>query len=164
MNNFVMHPIKRLAQTYRRAPWRKQTQEIGIYLASLVIILLVASVYVNITGQTAVIGRKIQKNHKTIASLEHEIADLKSQLAMLESDAVMRQRAIELGFRPAGPNDITHIQVSGYQGRDPVALGYSSQPSEMNMVVLSPAFTESWVDWIQVQLSTPLALLEDVQP
>lgn len=159
-----MQPIRRLAQAYRQAPWRKQTQEIGVYLTFLVVFLLVASIYVNITSRTATVGRKIQVNHATIQRLEREIADFESQLAMLESDAIMRQRAIELGFRPATSNDILHINVPGYQEREQVALGLSSQPSVVNTVVLSPAFTQSWVDWVQVQLRTPLALLADVQP
>ncbi|MEN8171884.1 MAG: hypothetical protein ABFS03_03300 [Chloroflexota bacterium] len=159
-----MQPINRLAQAYRQAPWRKQTQEIGVYLASLVVLLLLASIYVNITGQTAVIGRQIQRNHKAISQLEREIAELESQLAMLESDAVMRQRAEELGFRPAFPSEITHVVASDYSGRSPVALGISTQPSIVSTVILSPAYSQSWVDWIQLQLRTPLAFLDDVQP
>ena len=89
---------------------------------------------------------------------------MQSQLAMLESDAVMRQRAKELGFRPATPNEIIHIDVSGYQRREQVDLSYSTQPNAANRVVLSPAFTQSWVDWVQVKLRTPLALITDVQP
>ena len=164
MNNLMMQPIKRLAQAYRLAPWRKQTQEIGVYLAFLVVFILVASVYVNITARSAADGRQIQQNYADIERLEREIADLQSQLAVFESDAVMRQRARELGFRRASPNDIIHVEVSGYQRRGPVALGLSSQPSAINMVVLSPAFTQSWVDWVNVQLRTPLALITNEQP
>ena len=164
MNKFMMQPIKQLAQAYRQAPWRKQTQEIGVYLVFLVMFLLIASVYVNITARTAADGRQIQQNHAAIERLEHEIADMKSQVAMLESDAVMRQRAKELGFRPATPNDIIHINVSNYQRREQVDLSHSYQPSAVNLVVLSPAFTQSWIDWVNVQLRTPLALITDVQP
>ena len=164
MNNYLMQPINRLTQAYRQAPWRKQTQEIGVYLTSLVMLLLVASIFVNINGRTAVVGRKIQQYHYTISRLEREIADIQSQLAMLESDTIMRQRAAELGFRPVTPSEITHIVASNYPGRDPVTLAVSSQPNAVNTVILSPAFTHSWVDWIQVQLNTPLALLADVQP
>ncbi|MBE9523534.1 MAG: hypothetical protein IMY76_00450 [Chloroflexi bacterium] len=160
----MIRPIKNLAQAYRQAPWRKQTQEIGVYLVFLVVFLLIASVYVNITARTAADGRQIQQNHAAIERLEREIADTQSQVAMLESDAVMRQRAKELGFRPATPNDIIHVDVSGYRRREQVDLSYSSQSSTANRVVLSPAFTQSWVDWVQVQMRTPLALITDVQP
>jgi cell division protein FtsB len=164
MNNFMMQPIKRLAQAYRLAPWRKQTQEIGVYLTFLVVFILVASVYVNITARAAADGRQIQQNHADIERIEREIADLQSQLAVIESDAVLRQRARELGFRRATPDDIIHVAVSGYQRREAVDLGSSSQPSAINRVVVSPAFTQSWVDWVHVQLRTPLALITDNQP
>ncbi|MBG7609421.1 MAG: hypothetical protein IZT55_01005 [Anaerolineae bacterium] len=159
----MMQPIKRLAQAYRQAPWRKQTQEIGVYLVFLVAFLIVASVYVNITARTAADGRKIQQNFAAIERLEREIADLQSQFAYLESDAVMRDRAIEIGFRPATPNDIIHVDVSGYQEPERVDMGQYSHSSAEQLVVLSPAFTQSWVDWVNVQLRTPLALIADDQ-
>lgn len=154
----------RIIQAYSQTPWRKQAQWIGGLLAGVVIVLSIASLFVSITAQTANTGKEIQRKRNQIEELEFRIADLKTDLATLTSATTMRQRALEMGFRPAEPDEITYFVVRGYQGREEVELGTSSEVRVEAEPVLSPAFTRSWVDLLRQQFKAPLGPLTDGQP
>ena len=160
----AMDRVLNFTQAYSQAPWRKQLQGIGIFLILLVVVLLAASVFVSITARTAALGREIQQHHHEIEALEFEIANMQSQLAILTSISVMKQRAIEMGFRPATSEEIIYINVPGYMGRDHVKMADPTQPAAAAEPVISPAFTQSWVDWLAQQFRAPLIPLAEVTP
>ncbi|MBM3144310.1 MAG: hypothetical protein FJ010_04915 [Chloroflexi bacterium] len=159
-----MDRVQQFTQAYSQAPWRKQLQGIGIFLVVLVVILLAASVFVSVTAKTAALGKEIQRNRQEIEELEFEIANMESQLAILTSASVMKQRAIEMGFRPATSEEIMYIHGPGYMGRDHVELAEPAQPTTATAPVISPAFTQSWVDWLARQFRAPLIPLAEAGP
>lgn len=159
-----MDRIRSFTQAYSQAPWRKQLQGIGVFLAVLVIFLLAASVFVSITARSATVGKDIQRNRDNIEALEFEIANMRTELALQTSTAVMKQRAIEMGFRPATPEELIYIKVPGYTRES--GLEFASPPQSVKSAspVLSPSFTNSWVDWFAQQFRVPQIPLSEVQP
>ncbi len=159
-----MDRVLDFTQAYSQTPWRKQVQGIGIFLIALVVMLMAASVFVSVTAQTAALGKEIQRYRQNIETLEFEIANMESQLAILTSTSVMKRRAIELGFRSATSEEITYINVPGYTGRDHIELAEPAQPVVSTTLVLSPRYTQSWVDWLSQQFRAPLIPLAEVEP
>ena len=51
---------KDLLQAYKQAPWRTQIQRVGAFLLVVVVIAVIAGLYLNISGQSAATGRRIQ--------------------------------------------------------------------------------------------------------
>jgi cell division protein FtsL len=151
-------------QAYSQAPWRKQLQWIGVFLIVLVVILLAASVFVSVTARTAALGKEIHRHRNEIEALEYENANMQSQLAILTSASEMKQRAIDMGFRQATSEEIIYITVPGYTGRDQVKSAESTQPTFVAKPVISPAFTQSWVDWLAQQFRAPLIPMADIEP
>jgi cell division protein FtsB len=138
---------RRLAQAYRQAPWRIQTQR-GMML--LIVAILGASVLwvmVSVSVQAAAAGLEIQMLEEEQEKLRREIAALKTEFAILTSAAQMEQRASSLGFRLVTPDEISFVIVPGYTGREPVIQapppGTSIQPP-----LVVPAYTQSLWEWM----------------
>jgi len=155
----------KFTQAYYQAPWRKQLQRIGLFLAFLVVCALVAGVYLSVNSKAASIGRQIQYDRNFIDKLEKQIADQQSHLAILTSATEMEKRAIEMGFHSANSDEILYLVVEGYNGRNPVVLA-----EESNFFVpvasstLAPEFTQSLFDWVQFKLSLPPDVFGRNQP
>jgi len=159
-----MDRVLNFTQAYFQTPWRKQLQGIGVFLIILVVVLLASGIFVSVTARTATLGKAVQRYRLEIDALKFEIANLESQLAYLTSASVMKQRAIEMGFRMARPDELTYVFVPGYTGRDFVQLAVPSQPEKVSFPVNSPEFTQSWVDWLAQQFRAPIVPLAEVEP
>jgi len=162
--NDAMDKAIRFTQAYPQAPWRKQLQGIGLFLTVVLVFVLLGSIFVSITARTATLGREIQRYHQEMESLELEIAQMRSDLAEITSTDVMEQRALEMGFRPVRAEEIRYIRVPGYTGKPDVAIAAPAQTVVAAAPVLSPAFTQSWVDWLAQQFRTPVLPLADLEP
>jgi len=152
-------------QAYYEIPWRKQLQRIGLFLAILVLLGLIAGIYLSVNSKAATIGRQIQNDHILISELENSIADKQSQLAILTSAGEMEKRALEMGFYRTNTDKILYLVVKGYNGRTPVLLA-----SEQTMFVpsshqtLPTEFSQSLIDWLQEKLTLPTAVNRLVKP
>ncbi len=159
-----MDHLRNFTQAYSQAPWRKQLQIIGAFLSILVVFLVAASIFISVTSQTAAVGKEIQRNRLRAEALELEIANMRSRIATLTSVATMKQRAIDMGFRPATKEDIIYVEVPGYAGNTVMDLLPASQAVNVGRPELSPAFTETWVDWFSKQFRRPIVSLENSLP
>jgi cell division protein FtsL len=160
-----MDYVRNLTQAYSQTPWRKQLQGIGFVFVVIVLVILTASIFMSITARSAVVGREIQISHKAISALQYEIEDMETELARLSSVAVMKQRALEMGFRPATPEEITYLNVPGIVKINEGRLAASTNPTQLDSdPVLSPAFTQTWTDWLIQNFKKPVVPLTDVQP
>ncbi len=159
-----MDNVSQITQAYSQAPWRKQLQVIGIFLSVLIILLMAASVFVSITARAATLGREIQRYRLENEDLEYEIANLRSEVATLNSVSVLQARALELGFRPATTEEITYIRVTGYTGKPKASIATPAQTVVSTAPVLLPAFTQSWVEWLTEQLQNPAVSVADSRP
>lgn len=178
-----MERVQHLVQAYSQAPWRKQLQVIGAFLLILVVVWVVAAIYLDVTARAATIGREIQEmqvrtgglervdaappetpRRLSIEELEQINADLQTQLASLTSDAVMAERAREMGFQPVEPDDVMYIVVPGYAPPQPAALAPPPGPVTASNPTLAPAYKQSLVDWLREQLTQASALVKGGQP
>jgi hypothetical protein len=150
-----MDRVLNITQAYSQTPWRKQMQRVGMFLAILVLGLVIAIIYVDVSAEAASAGRKIQDMQSEIEELERLIADKEAQLAYATSAIEMEKRALEMNFQPLNPGEPFYIVVPGYSGRSEATLAPHSEPAVAQTVVLSPEYSISLVDWLKQQLYLP---------
>ena len=91
-----MYKVQSITQAYSQAPWRKQLQWIGLFMLALIFAAMVAGIYLSVSAQASTAGREIQIMYGEMEEIRRHIEDSESQLAILNSNAVMEKRAEEL--------------------------------------------------------------------
>jgi hypothetical protein len=157
-----MENVKRLTQAYYQAPWRKQLQYIVFFLVILVMSAVVAGIYLNVTARAVTVGQEIQVMQDQIDVLKRVIADKETSLAFQTSTSVMEERAREMGFRPVGADRIIYVVVPGYRERQEIHLAPASHTTVVTETDLSPSFTVSLLEWLQVNVFNPTSVLAEV--
>lgn len=137
---------QRIIQAYRQAPWRVQLQWIGLFLLVLVGGMLIAGVYLYVSGQAAETGARIKSLELEREGLAIRIADMRTQLALLNSSQVMLERAEKLGFRPVERDDLVFLPVAGVSSREVVFLAPPPASIQRENKLLRPAYTQSLWD------------------
>lgn len=135
------------SQAFKQAPWRSQTQLIGLFFIALVVVLLVAAVYLTISGQASAAGLTALNLDATRSNLERSIADRKADLALLTSASIMQKRAEELGFIAADPDNVIYVVVPGYTGRQTAILAPPPGIVEEEGPVVKSIYRQSLWDW-----------------
>lgn len=135
-------------QAFRQAPWRVQLQMLGMFLLGLVIILVVAGIYLSISGQAAAAGLTAYNNDQERQDLERQIADRKARLAELTSASVMSERAKELGFERVDPAQVTYLVVPGYAGKQSAVLAPPPGIETSEEPVIKSIYRQSLWDWL----------------
>ncbi len=138
-----MRISKNIIQAYKQAPWRVQLQWFLLALGGLTIVVLVASVYLNVSTRAATAGLEIQQLEYTKSETQRRIADLKTQLADLTSQEVMEKRAAELGFTDVDPASVLYLVIEKYPGRQPVMLAAPPSRKVENPPLVKPSYTQS---------------------
>jgi hypothetical protein len=138
----------KLAQAFKQAPWRNQVQFVGLFLLGLVVVVLVASVYLSISGRAAAAGLRAYSYSLERENLERAIADHKAQIAILTSAEVMEKRAKEAGFQRIDPSQAIYVLVPGYAGRQPVVLAAPPGLSDSGISLVKSIYRQSLWDWL----------------
>jgi cell division protein FtsL len=141
-------PRKGIVQAFKQAPWRLQVQTIGLYLLGLVIVIVIASVYLSISGRAAAAGLRAYQMNLQRQDLERQIADRKSQIAILTSSMIMEQRATELGFKRITPDDVIYMEIPGYLGKQSAVLAPPPGVTESAEVAVRSIYRQSLWDWL----------------
>ena len=136
------------SQAFKQAPWRTQIQYVGLFLLGLVIVLLVASVYLTISGQAASAGLNAYSLNYQRRTLERSIADNKAQLALLTSASIMEERAKAMGFDAADPDKVVYLVIPGYAGRQTAILAPPPGITEEHGFVVKSVYRQSLWDWL----------------
>lgn len=137
-----------LSQAFKQAPWRSQIQMVGLFLLVLVGVLLLASVYLTISGRAASAGLNAYNLNYQRRVLERTIADSKAQLALLTSSGVMEERAKAMGFEQADPDKVVYVIVPGYTGRQTAILAPPPGVTEEQTVAIKSVYRQSLWDWL----------------
>jgi cell division protein FtsL len=137
-----------LPQAFKQAPWRSQIQLVGLFLLGLVVVLLVAGIYLTISGQAAEAGLDTYNLAYERRSLERSIADYKAQLAQISSSAVMEERAKSMGFSEANPDNVIYVSVPGYTGRQTAILAPPPGITQTQGAVVKTEYRDSLWDWL----------------
>ena len=139
---------RHVTQAYQQAPWRSQVQAIGLFLLGLVVAALVAGLYLSISAQTSAEGIAIQDLESQRDDLQQQIADLKTQVGMLTSDAQMEQRAKALGYQQTDPNSSTYMYLANYPGRQAAEFAPLTAPQTQTQSILKSDYTQSLWEWL----------------
>jgi len=145
--------VNHYIHAYKIAPWRVQRQWIGNALLAVVIFAMVASLYLNITSQTAIAGREIQDLTYAISISQQGSEDLQTHLASLTSSNAMETRARALGFRPMEKDEREYLVVPGYTPPQRFELSAPSQ-LQLSILTIPPEYNESLLDWMEIRLTT----------
>lgn len=115
----------------------------------LIALLVIGGMYLAVSARGARAGREVLALEKRRAELQRENAELTSVLAELTTPERMLERALELGYRPARPDEIEYVQVDG--PIDEQLFVAPNPPGSMDGGdgALSPAYTETLGDWLQ---------------
>jgi cell division protein FtsL len=138
----------KLTQAFKQAPWRKQMQLTGMILLGLVVVVVVAGVYLSISGKAASAGLDAYRLNLERQTLERKIADRKAQIAQLTASSAMELRAKNLGFKRIDPEDAVYIPIPGYTGRQVVVLAAPPGIDESARSFVLPAYRQSVWDWL----------------
>lgn len=145
-----MSSDKNLWQRYRQAPWRVQRQWVSLFLLGLVSILMVASLYLNVTVRAAIAGREIQSLQEQIEENERLNADYEMQIAALTTGEAMRARARALGFQPADYKEVLFVSVDSYF--PPSAVDLSRHEETAMIPPLRAEYRQSLLEWFAEQI------------
>ena len=149
-----MDTLNRFNHAYSQAPWRIQRQWVSIFLLVVLGFAMIATLYLMVTSQAAIVGREIQDLRSKIIDTEHTNADLQTELARLTSMDVVEKRAYALGFRPVEPEEVEYLYVPGYLAPKGAMLAAAPelQPSAPD---IPPEYTQSLLDWLDERLQSP---------
>jgi cell division protein FtsL len=142
--------VDHLVQAYKEAPWRNQRKWIVLFLAGTISVMMVAGIYLNVTSRAALAGREVQILEEEIANAQRGNADLETKLAELHSTSIMLERAEEMGFVPATPDDVDYMVITGYFPPQPVEM--ASRTVSNHSPALDPRFSQSLFGWFDEQL------------
>jgi hypothetical protein len=81
-------------------------------------------------------------------NLEREIADRKSQIAILTSSNVMESRAKEMGFQRIDPSQAVYVTVPGYIGKQPAVFAAPPGISNSSISLIRSVYRQSLWDWL----------------
>lgn len=148
-----MEPISHFTHAYSQAPWRVQRQWVSFFLLIVLGFAIIATLYLTVTSQAAIVGREIQDLRQKITDTQRTNADLQTQLAHITSKTEIEKRAYMLGFRPVEPNELGYLKVQGFVPSTGATLAAAPeiQPSTPN---IPPEYTQSLLDWLDERLQT----------
>jgi hypothetical protein len=115
---------------------------------------MIATLYLMVTSQAAIVGREIQDLRLEITQSERTSADLQTQLARLTAREEVKIRAYALGFRPVEPEELEYLYIPGYVKPEGAKLAAAPDllPSAPS---IPPEYSQSLLDWLDEQLQTP---------
>ncbi|MBI5298323.1 MAG: hypothetical protein HY869_22840 [Chloroflexi bacterium] len=138
--------VNHFVHAYRMTPWRVQRQWIVTFLLAVITLAMVAALYLDVTAQAAITGRRIQDMTYQMSIIQQSNGDLETRLASLTSASVMEQRALNLGYRPVTTDEMEYLVVPGYVPSQPEILSAAPKPP-VNLAGNPSEYTQSLLDW-----------------
>lgn len=138
----------RFIQALKQLPWKIHARTVGFFLLSLVVVLVVASVYLSISGLAANAGLDAYRLDLKRQDLEREIAHRKATLALITAAPAMEERALSMGFKKIAPEDALYVIVPGYSGRRTMVAAPPPGINETSRQLIKSVYRESLWDWL----------------
>ncbi|MGD2161780.1 MAG: hypothetical protein PVI81_00710 [Anaerolineales bacterium] len=140
--------IRKKKQASKKGSWRKSLRITTRTVMLGVALLIVGALYLAVNARVAKLGREVLDQQFEKAELERQTAELRSRLAELTMPDKMMERALEIGFQPAGMADMQYVVVEGYVDPDPFVAPAPPESLIERNGSLSPAYTETIGDWV----------------
>ena len=134
-------------QALRQAPWRTQTQATSLILALVVIVVLIGALYLAQASRTAAAGRQLQDLQAQQELLQQQNAQLRAEIAALQSVPRLTSQASAMGYRPATSDDIEYLPVPGE------APAVSTPPPERTLSQVVPSYDQTLGSWLAEQFA-----------
>ncbi len=140
--------VGRRKPAFRQAPWRLQVRLTGGLALPLVALLMVGGMYLAVNAKVAEAGRRVLVLERRREELERTNAEMLTRLAQMTSPQRLLERASSMGFQPARPDEIEYLAVPGWTPRPDFAAPAPPGSGRPPAAGLSPAFTETWGEWL----------------
>jgi cell division protein FtsL len=132
-----------LSHALKQAPWRTQTQTTSVVMTTVVVVLVIGALYLAQATRTATAGRTLQKLELEKQMLEQQNAQLRAEIAALQSVPRLIASAQGMGYRPARPDEIEYLPVPG------LAPATAPTPAPAEDV---PVYDETLRGWLDEQV------------
>lgn len=136
-----------IQQAIRQAPWRTQTQATSLVLAVVVIVAVIGALYLAQASRTATIGRRLQEMEAERQQLEQANAQLRAEIAGLQSVPRLIGKAQELGFHTANSSQVEYMPVDVAPPRPTASPLLETTLDEV------PRYDETLDSWLSEQLA-----------
>lgn len=140
-------------QSHRQAPWRGQTQRLVITLVIAILSTSIMWVMLSVTVQAGAAGLEIQYMEEEQEELLRQIANMRTQYAILTSADRMITEAVRMGFEPLKPENITYMVVPSYMGRKS-SISVTRSTTSQSERLIKPGYTQSLWEWMQEGIKT----------
>jgi hypothetical protein len=137
--------------------WGLSGKTMAIFLLLLVLASLIGSFYLNQASQTTAAGLDIARLTREREYWRQENADLRKQIAVMESLSRIKARAEELGF--VEPEVVEYVVVEHLPTEE--ALGEDSPPlstSERRQLAPQPAPSKDWLGELVAQFESWISI------
>ncbi len=146
--NWIQH-------TLRRRRWRPQNQAAALATLGVIIALIIGVLYLSQVSSNATTGRQLADLIAERNELQSMNEQLRAEIAELRSVPRLLARARELGFVPAGQDQIEYLVIEGYNPhRDETVAPLQDEEPQL------PVYDESFGGWLQQQLDNLRAQFE----
>ncbi|RMG89612.1 MAG: hypothetical protein D6712_01400 [Chloroflexi bacterium] len=146
--NWIQH-------TLRRSRWRPQNQAAALATLGVIIALIIGVLYLSQVSSNATTGRQLADLIAERNELQSVNEQLRAEIAELRSVPRLLARASELGFVPAGQDQIEYLVIEGYNPhRDETVAPLQKEEPQL------PVYDESFGGWLQQQLDNLRAQFE----
>jgi cell division protein FtsL len=135
-------------QALRQAPWRTQTQATSLVLAVVIMVLVIGALYLAQASRTAAAGRRLQDLEAQRKALEQQNAQLRAEIAALQSVPRLTEQAEALGYHFAHNEDVEYIELADLPPRRSAVSQPEPEPEEGDQVV---PYEESLGGWLARQ-------------
>jgi len=136
-----------IQQAFRQAPWRTQTQATSLVLAVVVIVVVIGALYLAQASRTATIGRRLQEMEAERQQLEQANAQLRAEIAGLQSVPRLISKAEELGYHTADSGQVEYLPV------DVAPPLPTANPLLEDSAADVPRYDETLDSWLSEQLA-----------
>jgi cell division protein FtsL len=136
-------------QALRQAPWRTQTQATSLVLAVVIMVLVIGALYLAQASRTAAAGRRLQELEAQRKALEQQNAQLRAEIAALQSVPRLTEQADALGYHLADNEDVEYIEFSDLPPRRSTAAEPEPEPED-DLVI---PYEESLGGWLARQVT-----------
>lgn len=137
------------AQAFKQAPWRNQLRFTGATMLWIMVLLVLGGMYLAVSAKLADVGRQVLELEEQREKLLEQRNELSVVLAQLASPQRMAERALAMGFRPAGAADVEYLKLEGYVEDAPFIAPRPISAVRVSGQSLSPAYTETLVDRVE---------------
>ncbi|MBS1250215.1 MAG: Cell division protein FtsL [Chloroflexi bacterium] len=160
--------MESIIQAYSNTPRRKQLTVLGGFFLCLLVLAVLLISYLIVSSHVVSVGRDLQNKKNEIDKLEYGNVSLRGKIASLTTLAEIERQASEQGFRPATPDEVLFVVVSGYTRSIQIPTNSHEEPQnsalQAALDVNRPAYHKTLLEWLGQELVVFSDIFEGYEP